>query len=43
MVISIDERERSYHETFLNVRAVFIMYTPETAEPSKFSLAEPVV
>ena len=32
-MISIDERECSYHAAFLNRRAVFIMYTPETAEP----------
>ncbi len=43
VVVSVDERERSYHEAFLNGRAVFIIFTLETAEPSKFSPAEPVV
>jgi len=42
-MITIDERECSYHEAFLNGKAVFIRYTQETVEPGKLSQAEPVV
>jgi hypothetical protein len=43
VVVSVDEREHSYHGAFLNGGVIFIMYTQETAEPFQFPPVEPVV